>query len=62
MYLENKHEKIGTYHVLATLILLPCSSIPCPNIEVSGGKIPVPRGRPWSKTRVRADLEIYGQV
>lgn len=29
MRLENKHEKFLTYHVFATLILLPCSSITC---------------------------------
>lgn len=55
--MENKHEKIVTYHVLATLILLPCSSILCPKIEVSGGKIPLLHGRPCSKTRVCADLQ-----
>lgn len=38
MCLENKQEKFLTYHVFSTLILLPCSSIPCPSREVFGGK------------------------
>lgn len=50
-------KKIVTYNVLAAMILLPCSSIPCPRVEVSGGKTPVLHGRPWCRTRAHADLE-----
>lgn len=57
MYLENKHEKIVMYHALATLILLPCSSISCPKTEVSGGKTDYGLLCSTGKTRVRADLE-----
>lgn len=58
MCLGNKHEKFLTYCVFATLILLPCSSIPCPRTEASRGETPAWPGRPSSKTKVCANLEV----